>query len=233
MVKIAQNKVSGLLLFAGGLLLLANLASLVFKYGYNHRHLLGFARLFYFDTRGSLSHYFISILLLTSSLLLYLIAMSHKSEGGRHWIHWSILSFVFLSMSLDKLLRVREIPIHMFWKAFAKTGLSYPIWIFFKVTLFMLFVTVFLRFFLRLPSRVRLLVFVAAFLFVAGGIGVDNLSSYLHFNKNISDLSYSVMSTVEESMEMLGIIVFIHALLGYLAEYAPRKAFIITNLELI
>ena len=164
-VNIARNKVSVALLLAGGLLILAYLTTLVFKYGYDHPRLLGFTRLLDLNQLGSLPHYFISLLLLISSLLLYLIAISHKSEGSRYWIHWSGLSFVFFSVSFFKLLWVREISTRMLEHIYIKSGISYPGWIFLMVTLLVLSVFLFLRFFLQLPSNVRLLFFIAAVLF--------------------------------------------------------------------
>lgn len=227
-VKIVRNKISGILLLAGGLLILAYLTTHVFKYGYEHLRLLGFTRLLDFNQLGSFPHYFISLLLLISSFLLYLIAISHKSEGSLYWIHWSVLSFVFFILSFYKLLWVREISTRMLENIYIKSDISYSSWVILKVTLLVLFVALFLRFFLQLPSRVKLLFFVAVGLLIGGGLGVDTLSHMTH-NWHTHNLTHMVMSTVEESMVMLGIIVFIHALLGYLAEYAPRKAFIITN----
>ena len=231
-VKIVRNKVSGTLLFAGAVLILTNITFLILKYGFEHQNLLEFIRLFDFNQRGSLPHYFISFLFLVSSILLCIIAMSHKSEEGQNWISWSILSFVFLTMSLTKLLQLMDIPMKMLWKVFTKSGLNNLLsWNFFKVTLLVLFLTLFLKFFLQLPSRVRLSFLFAAIVLFGGGLGGDILSHKFYTSHDPYNLGYNVISVVEESMEMLGGIVLIHALLGYLAEYAPRKVFIITTRE--
>lgn len=75
----------------------------------------------------------------------------------------------------------------------------------------------FVRFLWRLPPNTRQAFVVAGTLFVGGAIGVEILGGWYGGLHGMANLTYSLFATVEESMEIVGVIVFIHALLEYLA----------------
>ena len=54
-------------------------------------------------------------------------------------------------------------------------------------------------------------------LYVGGAIGVELIQGR-HYESYRNDLSYNMIGTVEESLEMAGVIVFLSALLKYLAD---------------
>ena len=61
--------------------------------------------------------------------------------------------------------------------------------------------------------------------YVGGALGMELIKgrhSYLYGQKN---LAYGVITTIEESLEMLGIVVFIYALLDYIKTYISEVRF--------
>ena len=82
----------------------------------------------------------------------------------------------------------------------------------------------FLGFFLRLPMATKVRFFLAGVLYVGGALGfemIEGVEDQLYGHKNDA---YAVMATIEEGMEMVGVIVFIHAIMEYLAVTLNKEA---------
>jgi hypothetical protein len=75
---------------------------------------------------------------------------------------------------------------------------------------------VFWRFLLHLAVRHRRLFAVAAVLYVSGSVGVEMVSAYHADLHGVQNLTYELITVVEEALEMLGVLVFVYALLDYL-----------------
>jgi len=56
---------------------------------------------------------------------------------------------------------------------------------------------------------------IAGVIFVTGAIGLDFVSE-LYYQKGQLDLTYVIISTFEETQEMVGILIFIYALMSYI-----------------
>jgi hypothetical protein len=76
-----------------------------------------------------------------------------------------------------------------------------------------------LPFLAALPAPTRGLFIVAGAVYVGGAVGMELVEGYVvedyHGTEN---LAFIVASTVEEGLEMVGIVIFIRALMGYLGD---------------
>jgi hypothetical protein len=62
--------------------------------------------------------------------------------------------------------------------------------------------------------------FVAATaLYIGGAMGMEMVGGFIITTKGMHPLFYAIATTLEESLEMLGIVVFIHALMSYIKTY--------------
>lgn len=77
----------------------------------------------------------------------------------------------------------------------------------------------FVRFLAALPARIRRLILIAGTVYVGSALGVEMLDGYYAQMYSNDNMMYSILTTIEESMEMLGIIIFIYALLSYIGSY--------------
>jgi hypothetical protein len=75
----------------------------------------------------------------------------------------------------------------------------------------------FLRFLLHLPAATGLSFLMAATLYLGGAIGVELIGSRHAELYGYENWTYTMIATLEESLEMAGLIVFIWALLKYCA----------------
>ena len=95
-------------------------------------------------------------------------------------------------------------------------GLLYNAWIIpgFAFVLILLFF--FLRLLLNLPSTIRFLFILSGIIYVTGVIFIESLSGLYTELFTEASIQYHLTVTVEEFMEMLGLVIFIYALLLYL-----------------
>lgn len=87
----------------------------------------------------------------------------------------------------------------------------------------------FLGFLLRLPSCTRRFFLGAGAIYLGGAIGVEMIGGYYAEVYGFDSLEYQLIAHAEESLEMAGIIVFIYALLRYLADHYPTIQFLIDD----
>jgi hypothetical protein len=84
------------------------------------------------------------------------------------------------------------------------------------------------RFLFRLSAKTRNSFLIAATLYIGGIIGVEFIGGYYAELYWIQNLTYKMITTVEESLEMAGVIVFIWALLVYVADNFEEVRFQMT-----
>lgn len=77
-------------------------------------------------------------------------------------------------------------------------------------------------FILALPARIRNLCVLAGLLFVTGAAGLEMVGGLFASSSGQESFGFVAESTVEEFLEMLGITVFIYALMEYLRRYVPE-----------
>jgi len=74
----------------------------------------------------------------------------------------------------------------------------------------------YLRFLGHLPARTQWLFVAAGCVFVAGAVGVEMATDWYDERDLLDTLAYNLWDAVEEGLEMGGVVLFTHALLGYM-----------------
>jgi len=206
-------------------LVLASTAGQLSGYLFQHGNVFGLVPLFFLDREDNIPTFFSTLLLLFSSVLLALIALLKRKEG--YASHWAMLSFGFFFMSFDEAFEVHErliIPVWDLLKDFNYNFLYFA-WVVPGVALVVVLALVFRRFLGQLAVTTRVRFLIAGFVYLGGAIGVEMIGgrhAALYGHKN---LTYSMIATVEESLEIAGLIIFIWALLEYFREYYSEVRF--------
>lgn len=212
----------GIVLF----LLTIDLLIIYLKFVKGYAHFRGFINGFYFDTEANFPSFYSAMAMLFAAFLLWLIgtlkAEKHKRRSG----HWKFLSILFVFLSVDEFASLHEMlikPVRAIIDQFLpKSDYFYFAW-FIPYSLLVLAVgVIFLRFLFTIPFRTRLLFIASGAIFLSGAVGMEMVSGQYWANQGWSidgkdevDLAYALMITLEELLEMLGIIVFIYALSAY------------------
>jgi hypothetical protein len=206
-------------------LALLNLFAIFLFYGLNNDGILTRRLFLHFglNEEGNISTYFSTLQLLVASALLAVVAKQAPTAGiGRRW--W-FLSAVFLFLSIDESTSIHEeltrtTNATVFHDVADNTtrlgGYMHYSWVLPYLLLLGLLTVAYARFIWELPPRIRTLFVVSAVIFVMGAAGLEMLEGkfYLLYGKH--NVLNSLACVLEESMEMLGVTIFIYALLLYI-----------------
>jgi len=177
------------------------------------------ALVFFFDAsaEGNIPTLFTVLMLFLASMFLLLIYyLPGEGSFPSNKKYWLSLSFIFLFLTIDEAARVHE--------QFNKIGdllptdesgyFAYP-WILpYSIVVFSTGFF-FLRFLFRLPSRTRKLFLVSGFIYVSSALGFELFEGRVSKIYEISHLYDKLLCAIEEFLEMMGVIIFIYALLDY------------------
>jgi hypothetical protein len=219
------QKLPRLLIWLFCTLLILNIIAIFFAYVTGHASYYGILEKFYFLLENNFPTYFSGVNLLIAAGLLFHI---YNEKNIKHTVdnkYWLFLSLVFLFLSIDEIASIHELSIRPMQKLLTMGSISSS-WLFFPwviagIILVLVLGIFFLRFYLRLPLRYKFLFGVSAALIIGGAIGLEIIDGH-YYNGDVTSkggLIYFLLTTVEESMEMMGEIIFIKALIDYIRSY--------------
>jgi len=180
---------------------------------------------FYFDREDSLPTYYSAILLLTAAFILSLIAVLKKKEKDSFTIHWAVLAIIFLGLSIDEAVSFHELLIEPLRQKFELTGYLRFSWVIAGGLFVVVFGIAYLKFFLALPPQMKVLFFVSGAIYVLGVIGFEMIGGSIYQGSTgvrDTSLPYMVVMTIEETLEIVGMSLFIYTLLQYIKSYTPE-----------
>jgi hypothetical protein len=174
---------------------------------------------FNLDGENNIPAWFSTISLFLCALILVAIgAVCWKQNGGHRW-YWIGLSVVFLGLSLDEAASIHEWLVLPLRRRLDLGGYFYYAWVI-PGGLFTLAVGLaFLRFVIGLPRVTRTRFFVAGIIYCSGALGMELIGGKYASAHGMRNWTYILIASLEESLEMLGTILFLQALLVYWREY--------------
>ena len=203
------------LLFIFSLLLLANIIGLVFKLNFGNESIYGLIRLFDFDRENNIPTFYSSLILLAASILLSFIASAHKKTNSPY-IYWAILSAIFLFLSIDEISSIHEKFTAPVRELLNTSGSLFLAWVVPYGIFSMLIALSYIRFLMNLPKDIMILFVCSGAIYITGAIGFEILGAPYYESHGNQSLIYSFFYTCEESFEMIGIAIFIYAILRYI-----------------
>lgn len=199
-----------------GLLALFSLIGQISKHFLGHGRLLGFVYQFSLGNEGNISTYFATLLLLSASLLLGVVARLAYQRKDSYRRQWVILALIFAYLSLDEFAMLHEHLGELTSEYFLDGGFFTYTWIIPGAVLLAVFAIGFARFFWHLAPRWKVLFAVSGLIYVGGAFGVEMISGWYLLQHGQGTFTYELFVTVEEVMEMMGIALFIYSLLEYI-----------------
>ncbi len=140
-------------------------------------------------------------------MLLFLIAKIKNKNNETHILHWYGLALGFCILSMDEVVGIHETfntLTEVAWTGPA-TGLAF----------FLLLI--YWKFLIDLPVYARKQFLIAGVIYLSGGLLVEHLADYYVEVYEMDNFGYSLLTAFEETLEMVGVVLFINALLKYLA----------------
>ena len=189
----------------------------------------GFVRLIDLDYEGNIPTLFSSLLFLINGGLLWLVYTGVKHSQQLYPRYWLGLAVIFIFLGFDEGSRMHE-QVGDFLENFVQAdGYLYFPWVIAYCTAFMLAVILYFRFYLSLDRALQIRLFLCAAVFLSGAVGVEILSAQQADTLGTSSLSYSILYTIEESLEMAGLILLVDTLLRKLRQDYGSLTFNLVN----
>lgn len=222
MITIAPKRVAVFLFCVVVSLTLASLAVNFSSYILGHGRLFGLVNLFNVDAEANIPTWFASVSLMACSGLLAAIAQIQSHESTTKASDWRTLAGIFLFLSIDELASLHELLIDPVRDTLGVTGIFYFAWVIPYIVLVVLLGIRFLKFLTQLPAQTRHSFILAGALYVGGALGMEMIDGLYASVYGKANFTYAAMTNLEEFLEMLGIVVFIHSLLVYLKRYSDE-----------
>ncbi|WP_009632222.1 hypothetical protein [Synechocystis sp. PCC 7509] len=155
--------------------------------------------------------------LLFCAMLLAIVAKIKQVAGDRHVNYWKALAIIFVYLALDEAIAIHEKFIEPLRSSLNTSGFLYYAWVIpGAIFAFAVFLG-FLKFINALPPKTKRLFLTAGAVFIGGAMGMELLSgAYTELYTNNNFIT-SILTSIEEFMEMMGIVIFIYALLSYIS----------------
>jgi hypothetical protein len=178
---------------------------------------LKLSTVFIFGDKINVPTWYSSALMLLAALLLLTIAWSGKSRGNQYTLHWGLLASLLLFLSLDEVSSIHR-RVYFLSQYLRVTNLQ-RIWVLLIILAFAGSVLLYRKFFAQLPRPIIIQFSITAILYWISFV-VDKLDTRDYWNyyaMNGVMRTTRLWSTLDEVFELIGLIVFIHALLSYMS----------------
>ncbi|MBD1918206.1 MULTISPECIES: hypothetical protein [Cyanophyceae] len=187
--------------------------------------LVGIYNFFNMSVEANFPTYISAINLLIAALLCGLIAFCESNLKKRYTWHWWGLAACLLILSLDEAAQIHEGIVGSILGFYVEQGqgIFYYKWYLAYIPVLAILSFLYLPFLKHLPLRYSSKFVLSAFVYFGGAIGFEMVQAYLSYHSRSTGLSV----LVEETLEMLGVVIVIYTLLLYLSEqsYALKLKF--------
>lgn len=217
-MEIKSLSVFRLLIYIIGLLVSAALIGTFFRYSLGHSHVYGFVPLFDLDQETNIPTFYSSLALFFSAVLLCLISYVEKNQGNA-WRYWLGLMFIFVFLSMDEFIQIHERFGEPMREIFNTSGYLLFAWVIPYFFIGLTLLITYARFLFTLPRPITWLILSSGLIYVSGAVGIEMLSASISDNGLRDSMSYALVTTLEETLEMVGIALFIYTLLLYISKH--------------
>lgn len=190
----------------------------------------GLAGEFNVKNEGNFPTLFSALLLFFASYLLGNVAINRKADNQSDQQQWLFLCFIFAYLGIDELLSLHDRAVAPLRNLGFK-GFLYHAWIVPAAVIVLILLIVFFRFLLGLPRHTKRMFLIGGFLYVFGALGLEAVQGNYKSGGLSEDFNYQLIVSVEETLEMFGIIIFIHAILNYLIRINVKSFGVEINLN--
>lgn len=181
----------------------------------------GLVPIFSMSYEQNVPTWYSSLLLFAAGTLLLLIGADAKKKSGDPFAkHWYALGAGFLYISMDEVASIHE---YAGWLRLG--GVLYFSWVIPASIIVALVGLSYLRFLKHLDQKTRARFLIAGAIYVGGAVAMELPLGYWTERAGTNNLVYGMIDWVEESMEILGVTLFLLALFDHLRARGVRIRF--------
>jgi len=198
------------------LLILLNSIMLIVYFYIGDSKIFDFVQMVDLDQEANLPTVFSSAILLIAAFLFYLLSKKSKTSQDGQYHYWLGLSAVFVFLGFDEGATIHETLGDLTEKYINTSGYLYYPWVISYSILVIILGFLYFRFFFKMKKKLFWSFVKAAAIFLTGAIGFELLGAKEASLHGSDTMLYCYYYTIEESLEMLGVIYLISILLKLL-----------------
>ncbi len=188
-----------------GVLVLADVFGLWSTFYWGRSRLLGAIPLFRLDFERNVPTFFAMLLLLSCGLLTTLRARVSAAVCKAQMWYWLGLTSAFTFVALDEVFEWHEQLVVPVRQGLGTSGFLHFAWVIPYGFAVLVLGLLYLRFLLRLERTLRRRLFTAAGVFLGGAVGMEMIGgAYLDGDETRRNFTYGIITTIEETLEMVG-----------------------------
>lgn len=180
---------------------------------HDDNYLAGIGPFFDLDDEANLPTFYSTLTLLLAAAILAGLGSLEK-DRTRH-PYWLGLAAIFAVLAADEATQLHELVGGLIETQITTTGFFYYSWIVPYGGLLLGLFLVYGRFLLRLPLKTCLLIVAAGLAYAVGVLGLEAIAARHDELYGQDNRTFTALATLEEMLEMGGILLFIYALLAY------------------
>ena len=215
MLSISTQKIVRFLFITTIIINLLGLLRNIFEYVFNFEYGSELLEIFNLNEEQNIPAWYSSAILLFCGVIIYLISLDKKNPKDRYYRHWLWLSIIFFYLSLDE-----AISIHENFKLrflFEREHILYnDSWVILFSILVAIFIFTYRRFLQHLPQATKKMFIISGCIYIFGSAGMEVVGSFTQEFYSKASMIHAMATTIEEFLEMIGIVVFIKTLLSYI-----------------
>ena len=209
------------LLLILGLLVFLHIVGLGFRGVFGKDVVEGYTRYVNFAAERNLPTLFTVVVMLMNAGGTLFIGLEDRKNRSQLAVFWIVLSAILMFLAIDEFGSVHEAISNKLQKAYEFTGIFHWAWVVPYSVFVVVFVATFSRFLWRLPRPTATRFVVAGAVYVCGALILEMVESAIWAAEQRESMRpvMLILITLEESMEMLGQILFLRAVLMYVRDH--------------
>jgi hypothetical protein len=187
----------------------------------HHDSLLGLLPKFDLNGERNIPAWFSSSALCGCAAMLAVIAFGKHQRADPLKRYWAGLAVVFTLLSIDEFVSLHELLNVPLRQTLNASGAFYFPWVIVALALCALLGAVYAPFLRRLDPPLRTRLLLSAAVYLSGSIGMEMVAARLYEAQEQATLAHLASVTIEETLEMIGVGIFLSALLDESARCWP------------
>jgi len=179
------------------------------------------------DKEANIPTIFAVLLLFLAFILFYILSLLPEAQPTlkqEQHKKYRFLSFLFLYLAFDEGSSIHELLINPLRDRFQLTGIFRFSWVVVGAILVSLLILYLYKFIFSRPSYMKKGFILAAFLYIGGALGVEMIGGYYSSLHGELNLTYGLITTIEEIGEFIGMVVLINTLLQGIQYSIPNSS---------
>jgi hypothetical protein len=176
------------------------------------------SNIFDMDMETAFPNFFSTFMLISvTAVSAWAAALDKENKGG-----WLGIAVVFFILALDETASLHNSLVYVYRVDAVSSEMQNYFWFVPLIPVLALLGLAYLRFWLRLPAFQKIFFVLSAVVYIGGAAGIEVISGWLAVLEGANSRYYNLTMLMEETSEMIGVILFLHCLFHYLAGRKPE-----------